>query len=59
MAVKINNREVVTDARELKIVDMDSDTQGTMRDALRQDNLYIEIQDSNGDPIHRYWGAAN
>lgn len=59
MAVKINNVEVVTDARQLKIRDMDADTQGSMRDALRQDNLYIEIQDSNGDPIHRFWGAAN
>lgn len=57
MAVKINNVEVVTDARQLKIRSTDDDVKETLRAALREDNDYIRILDSNGNAIHTFWGA--
>ena len=57
MAVLVAGETIVTDARQLKIKATDADTKATLRDALRQDDDKIIIQDSSGNAIHTFYGA--
>lgn len=59
MAIQLSGNTVITDARQLrKITGTNSDTDGVLADAMRQDNEYIQILDSSGNEIHRVWGAS-
>lgn len=59
MAIQLSGNTVITDARQLrKITGTNADTDGVLADAMRQDNVYIQILDSSGNEIHRVWGAS-
>jgi hypothetical protein len=58
MAIQLSGVDVITDARELKIRSADDDVKEILRYALREDNDFLEIQDSSGNPIHVYYGAG-
>lgn len=59
MAIQLSGNTVITDARQLrKITGTNSDTDNVLADAMRQDNVYIQILDSSGNEIHRVWGAS-
>ena len=59
MAIQLSGNTVITDARQSrKITGTNSDTDNVLADAMRQDNVYIQILDSSGNEIHRVWGAS-
>lgn len=59
MAIQLSGNTVITDARQLrKITATNPDTDNVLADAMRQDNVYIQILDSSGNEIHRVWGAS-